>query len=198
MKKAGELLGFISQDHGPEVDSKKESQRTMTHLVMMIQRILLRWFKQAQVEYLQKTGEQWASQLGGQSATTPEDWARGVAQLVGVAAVRQPLVSRKRLQFDPFLGRRKPKPKVIPTVPGMAHRAQITDLKVKFEKFKGPKKKDPDCHVAEFEAAWQASGLAGVYGDADKMHQFEATFGGKAIEWFSHFCPKSFLVHTMI
>ena len=101
-------------------------------------------------------------------------------------------MSRKRLQFDPFLGKRKPKPKVIPIVPGMAHRAQIADLKVKFEKFKGPEKKDPDCHVAEFEAAWQASGLGGVYGDADKMHQFEATFRGKAIEWFSHFTPNHF------
>ena len=32
-----------------------------------------------------ETGEHWASQLGGQSVTTPEDWARGVAQFVGVA-----------------------------------------------------------------------------------------------------------------
>ena len=69
----------------------------------------------------------------------------------------------------------------------MAHRATIVDLKVKFKKYKGPKEKDPDCHVAEFEAALQASGLAGVYVDADKMHQFEATFAGPTIEWFSHF-----------
>ena len=90
---------------------------------------------------------------------TPEYWVRGVAQLVGVAAVRS-LASRKQLQFDPLQGNKRRKVKVIPKVLGMAHRAAIADLKIKFKKYKGPKKKDPDCHVAQFEAAWQASGLA--------------------------------------
>ena len=136
-----------------------------------------------------ETGEHWANQLAAQpqqSQHTPHQWVRGVAQLLGVAAAK-PFTSKKQLQFDPLQGRRKPKAKVVAQVLGMAQRQAIADLKVKFEKFKGPKKKDPDGYVAEFEAAWQASGLAGVYADADKMYQFEATFVGPAIQWFSHF-----------
>lgn len=64
------------------------------------------------------------------------------------------------MQFDPLQGKWKPKPKAILKKSRMAIQGAITHLKVKFGNFKGPNKKNPDCHVAKLEVAWQASKLA--------------------------------------
>ncbi|MCO5563825.1 hypothetical protein L7F22_017474 [Adiantum nelumboides] len=92
-------------------------------------------------------GEQWASQLGGQSARTLEDWARGVAQFVGVAVVR-PLVSRKRLQFDPFWERENLNSRsAVASVDVAASMDDLVEIVAKVEKRYGTLKDDSDNRI---------------------------------------------------
>ena len=70
----------------------------------------------------------------------------------------------------------------------MANPPNPANLKVKFATFKGKSKKDdPDAHVAQFGTKWEASGLAGLYGEDVKKQQFAATLEGKAMNWYQQY-----------
>ena len=72
---------------------------------------------------------------------------------------------------------------------------RITNLKVKFQTFKGAKGEDSDCHVGKFQTKWLASGYKLVYGDPEKLQQFQATFEGKAIQWFNGYPANAFATY---
>ena len=113
--------------------------------------------------------------------------------LVGATVLQRVLRPRRRLQFNPFHNRgtnRRRTPQNRPLDMAAAARA---DLRVKFGSFSGKSKEDPGCHVAQFETRWQARGFAGVYDAQAKMRQFEATFEGKAVQWFSNFVVNHFV-----
>ncbi|MCO5600240.1 hypothetical protein L7F22_054350 [Adiantum nelumboides] len=106
--------------------------------------------------------------------------------VLAVAALQQAIQPRRRLQFNPLPSRPNNR-RVPPNRPLNMAAAARADLRVKFGSFSGKSKEDPDCHVAQFETRWQARGFAGVYDAQAKMRQFEATFEGKAVQWFSNF-----------
>ena len=103
------------------------------------------------------------------------------------------LQARRRLQFNPLNIRQNIQTRMNPNNP--ANPLQIHVLppqplanpKVKAAKFRGKSKEDPDCHVAQFQTKWEASGYAGMYGDAVKKSQFAASLEGKAMTWYSQF-----------
>ncbi|MCO5613387.1 hypothetical protein L7F22_067663 [Adiantum nelumboides] len=106
--------------------------------------------------------------------------------VLAVAALQQAIQPRRRLQFNPLPSRPNNR-RVPPNRPLNMAAAARADLRIKFGSFSGKSKEDPDCHVAQFETRWQARGFAGVYDAQAKMRQFEATFEGKAVQWFSNF-----------
>ena len=102
--------------------------------------------------------------------------------------------AQRRLQFSPLVPLTVlPNPQRMAIAPN-----RITNLKVKFQTFTGSKKEDPDCHVSQFETKWLAGGYDLVYGDPEKLQQFQATLEGKAIEWFSGYPLNAFATYDAL
>ena len=104
------------------------------------------------------------------------------------------LHARRRLQFNPLNIRQNTQirmmnpnppanPQQIPNPPPQP----LANPKVRAAKFRGKSKEDPDCHVAQFQTKWEASGYAGMYGDDVRKSQFAASLEGKAMTWYSQF-----------
>ena len=92
---------------------------------------------------------------------------------------------RRRLSFNPLPPRpvaRMQQPPLPPNPPVV-----LQNPKVRVAKFRGKSKEDPDCHVAQFQTRWVASGYDGMYGDAVKQQHFASTFEDKAMKWYSQF-----------
>ena len=65
-------------------------------------------------------------------------------------------------------------------------------------KFRGKPKEDPDCHVAQFQTRWEASGYDTLYAGDVKKRQFAATLEGPAMDWFSQYGLAHFLTFNAL
>ena len=63
----------------------------------------------------------------------------------------------------------------------------IQNPKMRSAKFKGKPKEDPNCHIAQFQTRWEASGHDTLYRGNVKMRQFAATLEGSATDWFNQY-----------
>ena len=63
----------------------------------------------------------------------------------------------------------------------------IQNPKVRSSKFEGKPKEDPDCHVAQFQTRWEASGYDNLYKGDVKLRQFAATLEDSAKDWFRQY-----------
>ena len=97
---------------------------------------------------------------------------------------RQGWGTRRRLHYQPRLN-----PRLRPGR-GAAMNPQNPPLqnpKVRSIKYKGKPKEDPDCHVAQFQTRWEASGYDTLYAGDVKKRQFAATLEGPTMDWFSQY-----------
>ena len=131
---------------------------------------------------------------------------RQVRQFVGLLALAAtPARSKRSLHFDPLgvstnqqAGRPpiQPIPHIQPPRLPMAQPAP--NPRVKAAKFRGRSKEDVDCHVAQFETKWQASGYQALHNDQTKLQQFAATLEGKAMSWFSQYGVAHFMTYNAL
>lgn len=91
---------------------------------------------------------------------------------------------KRRLSFNPLPPRPTARMQQPPPIPVPV---QPQNPKVRAAKFRGKPKEDPDCHVAQFQTRWVASGYNAVYGDPVKQQHFASTFEDKAMKWYSQF-----------
>ena len=57
----------------------------------------------------------------------------------------------------------------------------VVNPRVKATKSRGKSKEDANCHVAQFETKWQASGYQAIYNDQTKLEQFATTLEERAM-----------------
>ena len=90
--------------------------------------------------------------------------------------------AKKQLNFNPL-----PPPPRKNKMQQPGQQVPPLNPKVRAAQFRGKPKEDPDCHVAQFNTKWVASGYDALYGDAVKRQQFAATLEGAAMSWYSQF-----------